>query len=64
MYLCFDFDRYVTAGTTWLNGTFSKMTMAGQVARTKTREKFHLAVSNLTAKVSLDKHLTSSFLLF
>lgn len=43
--------RYVTAGTAWLNGAFSKVARAGQVAGTKTREKFNLAVSNLTAKV-------------
>lgn len=43
--------RYVTAGTAWLNGAFSKVAKAGQVAGTKTREKFHLAVSNLTVKV-------------
>ncbi|GMH09709.1 hypothetical protein Nepgr_011550 [Nepenthes gracilis] len=43
-------SRYVTAGAAWLNGAFSKVTKAGQVAGTKTREKFHLAVSNLTAK--------------
>ena len=41
----------MTAGAAWLNGTFSKVAKAGQVAGTKTREKFHLAVSNLTAKV-------------
>ncbi|XP_044482649.1 binding partner of ACD11 1-like [Mangifera indica] len=43
-------SRYVTAGTAWLNGTFNKVARAGQVAGTKTREKFNLAVSNLTAK--------------
>lgn len=43
--------RYVTAGTSWLNGAFSKVAKAGQVAGTKTREKFHVAVSNLTVKV-------------
>jgi hypothetical protein len=41
----------VSAGTAWLNGAFSKVARAGQVAGTKTREKFNLAVSNLTAKV-------------
>ncbi|XP_021624307.1 binding partner of ACD11 1 isoform X1 [Manihot esculenta] len=45
-------SRYVTAGTAWLNGAFSKVARAGQVAGTKTREKFNLAVSNLTAKDS------------
>ncbi|XP_061376277.1 binding partner of ACD11 1 isoform X2 [Gastrolobium bilobum] len=43
-------SRYVTAGTAWLNGAFSKVAKVGQVAGTKTREKFHLAVSNLTTK--------------
>lgn len=43
-------NRYVTAGTTWLNGAFSKVAKAGHAASTKTREKFQLAVSNLTAK--------------
>jgi len=43
--------RYVSAGTAWLNGAFSKVAKAGQVAGTKTRAKFNLAVSNLTAKV-------------
>lgn len=43
-------SRYVTAGTTWLNGAFSKVAKAGQVAGTKTREKWNFAVSNLTAK--------------
>ncbi|XP_057983070.1 binding partner of ACD11 1 isoform X2 [Malania oleifera] len=43
-------SRYVTAGTAWLNGAFGKVAKAGQVAGSKTREKLHLAVSNLTAK--------------
>ncbi|KAJ6796696.1 binding partner of ACD11 1 [Iris pallida] len=43
-------SRYVSAGTSWLNGAFSKVAMAGQVASAKTREKFQLAVSNLTVK--------------
>ncbi|XP_058084832.1 binding partner of ACD11 1 [Magnolia sinica] len=43
-------NRYVSAGTAWLNGAFSKVAKAGQVAGVKTREKFQLAVSNLTAK--------------
>lgn len=45
-------SRYVTAGTAWLNGAFSKVARAGQAAGTKTREKFNMAVSNLTAKES------------
>ncbi|CAL5418552.1 unnamed protein product [Camellia sinensis] len=43
-------SRYVTAGSAWLNGAFSKVAKAGQVAGTKTREKWNLAVSNLSAK--------------
>lgn len=43
--------RYVSAGASWLNGAFSKVAKAGQVAGAKTKEKFQLAVSNLTAKV-------------
>lgn len=45
-------NRYVTAGTTWLNGAFSRVAKASHVAGNKTREKFQFAVSNLTAKVS------------
>ncbi|OAY44391.1 binding partner of ACD11 1 [Manihot esculenta] len=45
-------SRYVIAGAAWLNGAFSKVARVGQVAGTKTREKFNLAVSNLTAKES------------
>ncbi|MBA0687098.1 hypothetical protein Goari_014661, partial [Gossypium aridum] len=47
-------SRYVTAGTAWLNGAFSKVAKAGQVAGTKTKEKFNLAMSNLTAKCKLE----------
>ncbi|GLT47757.1 hypothetical protein SLA2020_214230 [Shorea laevis] len=43
-------SRYVTAGAAWLNGAFGKVAKAGQVASTKTKEKFNLAMSNLTAK--------------
>ncbi|XVF30770.1 hypothetical protein REPUB_Repub16aG0087300 [Reevesia pubescens] len=43
-------SRYVNAGTSWLNGAFSKVAKAGQVAGTKTREKFNIAMSNLTTK--------------
>jgi hypothetical protein len=45
-------SRYVSAGTSWLNGAFSKVAKAGHVAGSRTREKFQIAVSNLTAKVS------------
>lgn len=34
-----------------VNGAFTKVAKARQVAGTKTREKFHLAVSNLAVKV-------------
>ncbi|KAF7801455.1 binding partner of ACD11 1-like [Senna tora] len=51
-------SRYVTAGTSWLNGAFSKVAKAGQVAGTKTREKFHMAVSNMTVKVDSSAHAT------
>lgn len=43
-------SRYVTAGAAWFNGAFSKVAKAGHVAGSKTRQKFHTAVSNLTAK--------------
>ncbi|KAM7272420.1 hypothetical protein ACFE04_027083 [Oxalis oulophora] len=43
-------SRYVTAGTAWFNGAFNKMAKASQVAGLKTKEKFNMAVSNLTAK--------------
>ncbi|PSS15822.1 Binding partner of like [Actinidia chinensis var. chinensis] len=43
-------SKYVTAGASWLNGAFSKVAKAGQVAGTKTREKWNMAVSNLTSK--------------
>ncbi|XP_076890150.1 binding partner of ACD11 1-like [Bidens hawaiensis] len=45
-------SRYVTAGTAWLNGAFGKVAKAGQVAGTKTRQKWNMAVSNLSAKDS------------
>ncbi|XP_060177679.1 binding partner of ACD11 1 isoform X2 [Lycium barbarum] len=45
-------SRYVNAGAAWLNGAFSKVAKAGQVAGTKTREKWSFALSNLTAKVT------------
>ncbi|XP_071706363.1 binding partner of ACD11 1-like [Rutidosis leptorrhynchoides] len=45
-------SRYVTAGAAWLNGAFGKVAKAGQVAGTKTREKWNMAVSNMTAKDS------------
>ncbi|KAA0060089.1 binding partner of ACD11 1-like isoform X1 [Cucumis melo var. makuwa] len=46
-------SKYVTASAAWLNGAFGKVAKAGQAAGTKTREKFHLAMSNLTSKVRL-----------
>lgn len=50
--LFFLVHRYVTAGATWLNGAFSKMAKTGHVAGVKARERFQMAVTNLTAKVS------------
>ncbi|VAI21919.1 unnamed protein product [Triticum turgidum subsp. durum] len=44
-------NRYVSAGTSWLNGAFSKVAKAGHVAGSRTREKFQIAVSNISAKV-------------
>uniref|UniRef100_A0A0E0KJ12 RRM domain-containing protein n=1 Tax=Oryza punctata TaxID=4537 RepID=A0A0E0KJ12_ORYPU len=49
-------NRYVSAGTSWLNGAFSKVAKAGHVAGSRTREKFQIAVSNLTAKKSNTTH--------
>ncbi|XP_004151849.1 binding partner of ACD11 1 [Cucumis sativus] len=43
-------SKYVTASAAWLNGAFGKVAKAGQAAGTKTREKFHLAMSNLISK--------------
>ncbi|XP_042378850.1 binding partner of ACD11 1-like [Zingiber officinale] len=43
-------NRYVSAGTSWLNGAFGKVAKAGHIAGARTKEKFQLAVSNLTAK--------------
>ncbi|CAL0323410.1 unnamed protein product [Lupinus luteus] len=43
-------SRYVAAGTSWLNEAFDKVARAGHVAGAKTREKFHLAFSNMMAK--------------
>lgn len=43
-------SRYVTAGTAWLNGAFNKVAKAGQIAGTKTREKWNSTLSNLSAK--------------
>nr|GMC79206.1 binding partner of ACD11 1 [Ipomoea batatas] len=46
-------SRYVTAGAAWLNGAFTRVAKAGQAASTKTREKWNLAFSNMTAKVCI-----------
>ncbi|KAL2481790.1 RNA binding (RRM/RBD/RNP motif) family protein [Abeliophyllum distichum] len=43
-------SRYVTSGAAWLNGAFNKVAKVGQVAGTKTKEKWNLALSNMTAK--------------
>ena len=45
--------RYVTAGTSWLNGAFTKVAKVGQVAGSKTREKWNMALTNLRAKVCI-----------
>lgn len=45
-------NRYVTAGAAWFSGAFSKVARVGQVAGSKTKEKFNLAVSNMSSKVS------------
>lgn len=50
MYFAWE-SRYVSAGTSWLNGAFGKVAKAGHIAGARTKEKFQLAVSNLTAKV-------------
>ncbi|KAF8100124.1 hypothetical protein N665_0230s0011 [Sinapis alba] len=43
-------SRYVTAGAAWFSGAFSKVARAGQIAGSKTKEKFNLAVSNIASK--------------
>ncbi|KAL0702747.1 hypothetical protein Bca4012_058869 [Brassica carinata] len=43
-------SRYVTAGAAWFSGAFSKVAKAGQLAGSKTKEKFNLAVSNIASK--------------
>lgn len=43
-------SRYVTAGAAWFSGAFSKVARAGQLAGSKTKEKFNLAVSNIASK--------------
>ncbi|ERM93596.1 hypothetical protein AMTRI_Chr03g56070 [Amborella trichopoda] len=43
-------NRYVSVGAAWMSDAFSKVAKASHVAGAKTREKFQLAVSNLTAK--------------
>ncbi|XP_010496615.1 PREDICTED: binding partner of ACD11 1 isoform X1 [Camelina sativa] len=43
-------SRYVTAGAAWFSGAFSKVARVGQVAGSKTKEKFNLAVSNISSK--------------
>jgi uncharacterized protein YlxP (DUF503 family) len=53
-------SRYVTAGAAWFSGAFSKVARVGQVAGSKTKEKFNLAVSNMSSKVS---HQTKSIFL-
>ncbi|ESQ50656.1 hypothetical protein EUTSA_v10022812mg [Eutrema salsugineum] len=43
-------SRYVTAGAAWFSGAFSKVARVGQIASSKTKEKFNLAVSNIASK--------------
>ncbi|KFK22052.1 hypothetical protein AALP_AAs66242U000100 [Arabis alpina] len=43
-------SRYVTAGAAWFSGAFSKVARVGQIAGSKTKEKFNLAVSNMASK--------------
>ncbi|CAH2051367.1 unnamed protein product [Thlaspi arvense] len=43
-------SRYVTAGAAWFSGAFSKVARVGQMAGSKTKEKFNLAVSNIASK--------------
>uniref|UniRef100_A0A1J3D8E4 Protein vip1 n=1 Tax=Noccaea caerulescens TaxID=107243 RepID=A0A1J3D8E4_NOCCA len=43
-------SRYVTAGAAWFSGAFSKVARVGQIAGSKTKETFNLAVSNITSK--------------
>ncbi|CAN8271204.1 unnamed protein product [Cochlearia groenlandica] len=43
-------SRYVTAGAAWFSGAFSKVARVGQMAGSKTKEKFNLAVSNISSK--------------
>ena len=42
----------MSAGTSSLNGAFSKVAKAGHVAGSRTREKLQLVVSDLAAKVN------------
>lgn len=42
----------MTAGAAWFSGAFSKVARVGQIAGSKTKEKFNLAVSNMASKVS------------
>lgn len=54
----------MTAGSAWLNGAFGKVAKAGQVAGTKTRAKWNVAVSNLTAKVGVGLSVSFFFIIF
>ncbi|KAF6139186.1 hypothetical protein GIB67_040333 [Kingdonia uniflora] len=42
-------SRYITVGAAWFSGAFTKVAKARKVASSHTKEKFQLAMSNLTA---------------
>ncbi|XP_066339518.1 uncharacterized protein [Miscanthus floridulus] len=46
--------RYVSVGTSWLNGDFIKVAKDDHAANSRTIEKFQLATSNLKAKIDLE----------
>ncbi|KAL0802883.1 hypothetical protein Bca101_058059 [Brassica carinata] len=50
-------SRYVTAGAAWFSGAFSKVAKAGQLAGSKTKEKFNLAVSNIASKAIFESRI-------
>ncbi|XP_066339511.1 uncharacterized protein [Miscanthus floridulus] len=47
-------SRYVSVGTSWLNGDFIKVAKDDHAANSRTIEKFQLATSNLKAKIDLE----------
>ncbi|CAA7025592.1 unnamed protein product [Microthlaspi erraticum] len=54
-------SRYVTAGAAWFSGAVSKVARVGQIAGSKTKEKFNLAVSDITSKVTHQNQSISWF---